>query len=313
VKAYYLKENYKIYGSIRSFSSGYVKLRANNFGYLKDLRSELQTISDESSVDSARRITRAPNPNRILCLVKRIFTIYGESDLDAKINQMNDLLSEDIWRENQEMGDRAKIALDKLLRNEYLGEEVFCIDEFFIKEGISLEGLRAEDLTSKIESCQSFYREKFLDLQENLKEWNEEKNNLLLQEEERYNLLLQEEEFNKDKGKQPDLSLHPYYISEDGNTSKITQKEDFNLINYDKPESSKMLLTDSSNLQEFCVNDELPFNLANKRKFSDFNGLDICDEGKILKKVKISHNTSSLLDDFADISCEPLDIIDFDG
>jgi hypothetical protein len=96
VKAYYLKENYKIYGSIRSFSSGYVKLRANNFGYLKDLRSELQTISDESSVDSARRITRAPNPNRILCLVKRIFTIYGESDLDAKINQMNDLLSEDI-------------------------------------------------------------------------------------------------------------------------------------------------------------------------------------------------------------------------
>ena len=83
------------------------------------------------------------------------------------------------------MGDRAKVALDKMLRHEALeGEEAFCIDNFFIKEGISLDGLRLEDLRSKIETCQSFYTHKFSDLQEKLNEWNEEKNNMLLQREE---------------------------------------------------------------------------------------------------------------------------------
>ena len=71
---------------------------------------------------------------------------------------------------------------------------------------------------------------------------------------------------------------------------------------------------DSSEQIGFYVIHELNFNcLENKkRKFSEINGLDLCDENKIVKKTKINHNTS-LLDDFADISCEPLDIIDLDG
>jgi hypothetical protein len=126
---------------------------------------------------------------------------------------------------------------------------------------------------------------------------------------------LEQEEFNK--GKQPDSSLHPSYnISEDIYTSKITKKEDFNLIKSDKLNSSEILITHtgSSEQKGFCGNDELIFNsLENKkRKFSEFNELDLCDEDKIVKKLKINHNTS-LLDDYADISCEPLDIIDFDG
>lgn len=266
-----------ILGSTRSFSSGNVKLKANTFISIKDLTSNLQA---ESSADAARRITRIPNPNRIACLVRRIYTIFIESDLDTKINNMNDLLREDFWAENRDMGDRAKVALDKMLRHEVLeGEEAFCVDNFFNKEGISLEGLRLEDLRTKIETCQNFYTHKYSDLEEKLKEWNEEKNNLLLQ---------RDEEQEKDKGKEPDYSLHPSY-----NLSQDSKKEDF------KFNSSQIFYTDSSNL-------------ANKRKFSEFNGLDICDEGKIIKKAKITHN-SSLLDDYADISCEPLDIIDFDG
>jgi hypothetical protein len=275
LKANYLKDNYIIYGSKRSFSSGNVKLRANTFKSIKDFTSQLQAVAEESSAETARRITRNPNPNRVSCLVKRIFTISSEYDLDTKINNMNDLLLESFWTENQEMGDRAKIALDKLLRHEILeGEEAFCIDSFFITEGISLEGLRLEDLRSKIETCQNFYIEKFSELQENLKEWNEEKNNLLLQQEEsnkqKNNLLLQQEESDIDKGKQPDYNLHPSYLF-------------FNSLT------------------------------NNKRKFSEFNDIDPCDEGKIIKKAKFSHDTSCLLDDFADISCEPLDIIDLDG
>jgi hypothetical protein len=69
------------------------------------------------------------------------------------------------------MGDKAKIALEKMLRHENLDEqEVFCVDDFFTKEGISLEGLRLEDLRSKIETCQNFYTHKFLELQEKLNE-----------------------------------------------------------------------------------------------------------------------------------------------
>ena len=266
------KEIKNIYSGLKSrrfFSSDNVKLKASIYTSIKDLTSNLQA---ESSADAARRITRNPNPNRIASLVRRIYVILIESDLDLKINKMNDLLQESFWAENRDMGDRAKVALDKMLRHEVLeGEEVFCIDDFFIKEGISLEGLRLEDLRSKIETCQNFYTEKYSDLEEKLKEWNEEKNNLLLEQEE-----------SNDKGKQPDFSLHPsYYISQDINSNSITQKDDFNL-------------------------------LTNKRKFSDFNGLDPCDEGKIVKKAKITHNTS-LLDDYADVSCEPLDIIDLDG
>jgi hypothetical protein len=78
-------------GYTRSFCSGNVKLKANNFGYLKDLTSNLQA---ESSAEAARRITRVPNPNRIAGLVRRIFTIYMENDLDTKINNLQDLLSE---------------------------------------------------------------------------------------------------------------------------------------------------------------------------------------------------------------------------
>jgi hypothetical protein len=67
------------------------------------------------------------------------------------------------------MGDKAKCALDKMLRHEVLeGEEAFHVDEFFLKEGISLEGLRLEDLRSKIETCQNFYTHKFSELQEKL-------------------------------------------------------------------------------------------------------------------------------------------------
>lgn len=316
VRSNQLIKKYRIFGSTRSFSSGNVgysrsfssgnvKLRAKAYVSLKDLTSNLQA---ESSADAARRITRTPNPNRIACLVRRIYTIFIESDLDTKINNMNDLLSDSIWTENQEMGDRAKIAIDKMLRHEVLeGEEVFCADNFFIKEGISLEGLRLEDLTSKIETCQSFYRDKYSELQERLNDWNVEKNNLLLQQ--------QEEESNKDKGKQPDYSLHPSYNrSEDINLSKI-YPEDFNLIKSGSLNSNQIIYTQTGSYKEFSVNDdELIFNCSanKKRKFSDINDLDLCDEGKIIKKAKITHNTS-LLDDFADISCEPLDIIDLDG
>jgi len=298
-----LKKNSWIMGSTRSFCSGNVKLKANAYESIKDLTSNLQA---EASADAARRITRRPNPNRIECLVRRIYTIYREGDLDAKIDKMNDLLLENIWTENQEMGDRAKVALEKMLRNEILqGEEAFYVDNFFINEGISLEGLRLSDLRFKIETCQDFYTQKYSELQEKLNEWNEEKNNLLLQQE--------EEELNKEKGKEPDYSLHPSYnISEDINSDNITQKEDIKPGNL---KNSQILFrqTDSSEQKEFCGNDELNLNnLANKRKFSDLNGTDLCDEGKIIKKAKITHNTS-LLDDYADISCEPLDIIDFDG
>ena len=134
---------------------------------------------------------------------------------------------------------------------------------------------------------------------------------MLLQREE------EQEESNKDKGKQPDYSLHPSYnISEDINTSKNTKKEDFYLTKSDKLDSSEIILTlaGSSEQKGFCGNDELNFNCLenNKRKIFELNGLDPSDEGKIVKKAKITHNTS-LLDDYADISCEPLDIIDFDG
>jgi hypothetical protein len=66
------------------------------------------------------------------------------------------------------MGDKAKIALDKMLKHEVLGEEVFDVDNFFLEEGISLEGLRLEDLRSKIETCQNFYSHKYSELQEKL-------------------------------------------------------------------------------------------------------------------------------------------------
>ena len=52
-------------------------------------------------------------------MVRRIYTIYIEKDLDTKINNMNDLLLENFWIENQEMGDRAKIALDKMLNMKF--------------------------------------------------------------------------------------------------------------------------------------------------------------------------------------------------
>ena len=271
VRSHHLKKKKNsTLGYSRSFSSGNVKLRANNFEYIKDLTSNLQA---ESSADAARRITRVPNPNRIAGLVRRIYTIYMENDLETKINNMNDLLSESFWTENQDMGKSAKFALDKMLRHEVLeGEEAFYVDNFFIKEGISLEGLRLEDLRSKIETCQDFYIQKYTELQEKLNIWVEEKNSLLIQ---------QQEESNIDKGKQPDYSFHPSYdISSDICPNKA--------------------------LQMFS-------GLAiKKRKFSDLNGSDLCDDGKILKKAKITDN-SSLLDDFADVSCEPLDIIDFDG
>lgn len=269
---HFIKKKNSTLGYSRSFSSGNVKLRANNYEYIKDLTSNLQA---ESSADAARRITRVPNPNRIAGLVRIIYTIYMENDLETKINNMNDLLSESFWTENQDMGESAKFALDKMLRHEVLeGEEAFYVDNFFIKEGISLEGLRLEDLRSKIETCQDFYIQKYTELQEKLNIWVEEKNSLLIQQQE-------QEDSNIDKGKQPDYSFHPSYdISSDIYPNKV--------------------------LQMFS-------GLAiKKRKFSDLNGSDLCDDGKILKKAKITDN-SSLLDDFADVSCEPLDIIDFDG
>jgi hypothetical protein len=129
--------------------------------------------------------------------------------------------------------------------------------------------------------------------------------------------LEREEEYSKDKGKEPDYSLHPTYnLSEDINNSKIYIKEDFNLIKSNNFKNGQKLLTYpcSSEQQGFCGNSELDLNsLGNKkRKFSDFNDTDHYDEGKILKKVKIADN-SSLIDDYADVSCEPLDIIDLDG
>lgn len=283
-----LKKRYTSYVSSRSFCSSNVKFKAKTFVSIKDLTSNLQA---ESSADAARRINTNPNPNRIACLVRRIYTIFIERDLDTKINNMNDLLLENIWTENQEMGDKAKIALDKMLRHEVLeGEEVFDVDNFFLEEGISLEGLRLEDLRSKIETCQNFYSHKYSELQEKLNIWNEEKNNLLLQ---------QDEEYNKDKGKEPDYSLHPSYNrSEIINNNNMTKKDDFLFIKSDK----------------LNYTDELDFNCldSKKRNIYQINGLDICDEGKIVKKAKTSHNTS-LVDDYADISCEPLDIIDLDG
>jgi hypothetical protein len=259
-------------GYTRSFCSGNVKLKANNFGYLKDLTSNLQA---ESSAEAARRITRVPNPNRIAGLVRRIFTIYMENDLDTKINNLQDLLSESFWTENQEMGDSAKIALEKMLRHEVLeGEEAFYVDNFFIKEGISLEGLRLEDLRSKIETCQDFYIQKYTELQEKLNVLVEEKNSLLMLEQE-------QEESNNDKGKQPDYGFyHSCDISHEVYPNKVFQT--FNRL------------------------------AIKKRKLSDLNGSDLCDEDKILKKAKITDN-SSLLDDYADVSCEPFDIMDLDG
>jgi hypothetical protein len=88
---YLKKKKYIFLGSSRSFCSGNVKLRANTLGSIKDLTSNLQA---ESSADAARRITRNPNPNRIACLVRRIYSIYREDDLDTKINSMTNLLSE---------------------------------------------------------------------------------------------------------------------------------------------------------------------------------------------------------------------------
>jgi hypothetical protein len=299
-----LKKKNIFFVSTRSFCSGNVKLNANTLGSIKDLTSNLQA---ESSADAARRITRNPNPNRIVCLVKRIYTIFIESDLDTKINNMDNLLSENFWTENQEMGDKAKIALEKMLRHEVLeGEEAFHVDNFFIKEGISLEGLRLEDLRAKIENCQNFYTQKYSDLQEKLKEWKEEKNNLLLEE---------EEENSKDKGKQPDYSLHPSYnVSEDINSSKTNQKEGFYFIKTSNLNSSEILYTQTgcSDHKEFYDNYEFNYLANKKRKFSDFNDTDQYDEGKIIKKAKITDN-SSIIDDYADISCEPLDIIDLDG
>jgi hypothetical protein len=130
-------------------------------------------------------------------------------------------------------------------------------------------------------------------------------------------LLLQEEESNKDKGKQPDYSVHPSYNkSEDINYKKISSQDDFNLTNTGNLNSNKILYEDtySSEKKGFFNNDKLNFNCleSKKRKFSEFNEEDLFDEGKIIKKAKISHN-SSLIDDFADVSCEPLDIIDLDG
>jgi hypothetical protein len=117
----------------------------------------------------------------------------------------------------------------------------------------------------------------------------------------------QEEESNKDKGKQPDYSLH--YSN---NYSQDINNKDFKSNNL---KTNEILYTNIGLYKQKGVydNDNLSFNcLENKRKFSDINGLDIYDEGKIVKKAKIYHNTS-LLDDYADISCEPLDIIDLDG
>jgi len=269
---HFIKKRNTYLGYTRSFSTSNVKLKANNYGYLKDLASNLQA---ESSADAARRITRVPNPNRIAGLVRRIFTIYTEDDLDTKINNTHDLLSESYWTENQEMGDKAKIALDKMLRHEVLeGEEAFYVDNFFIKEGISLEGLRLEDLRSKIETCQDFYTQKYTELQEKLNVWIEEKNSLLMLQQE-------QEEGSNDKGKQPDYGFtHSCDISHDVYPNKIFQI--FSRLG------------------------------IKKRKFSDLNGSNLCDEGKIIKKAKITDN-SSLLDDFADVSCEPMDIMDLDG
>jgi hypothetical protein len=112
-------------------------------------------------------------------------------------------------------------------------------------------------------------------------------------------LLQQDEEYNKDKGKEPDYSLHPSYnISEIINNNNITKKDDFLFIKSD-------LLDYTDKLDFKCLE-------SKKRKIYEINDLDVYDEGKIVKKTKTSHNTS-LLDDYADISCEPLDIIDFDG
>jgi hypothetical protein len=126
-----------------------------------------------------------------------------------------------------------------------------------------------------------------------------------------------EEEYSKDKGKEPDYSLHPSYnISENINYSKIFQKEDSYLIKSSNLNTSQILSTQTGTYEhkEFCDNHELNFNyLANKkRKFSDFNDTGLYDEGKIIKKAKITDNTS-IIDDYADLSCEPLDIIDLDG
>jgi hypothetical protein len=92
VRSNYLKKKSKFIISSRSFCSGNIKLKANTFESIKDLTNNLKA---ESSADAARRITRNPNPNRIRCLVKRIFSIFIESDLDTKINSMDNLLSED--------------------------------------------------------------------------------------------------------------------------------------------------------------------------------------------------------------------------
>lgn len=86
-----LKKKSRVLGYTRFFSTSSVKLRAKTFVSLKDLTSNLQA---ESSADAARRITRNPNPNRIASLVRRIYTIYIESDLETKIDKMNDLLRE---------------------------------------------------------------------------------------------------------------------------------------------------------------------------------------------------------------------------
>jgi hypothetical protein len=90
IRPFHLKKNTS-FGYSRSFCSSHVKYKANTFVSIKDLISNLQA---ESSADAARRITRAPNPNRIACLVRRIYTIFIENDLDTKINNMSDLLSE---------------------------------------------------------------------------------------------------------------------------------------------------------------------------------------------------------------------------
>ena len=86
-----LKNIYINYVTSRSFCSSNVKLRAKTYVSIKDLTSNLQA---ESSEDAARRINTNPNPNRIACLVRRIYTIFIERDLDTKINNMNDLLRE---------------------------------------------------------------------------------------------------------------------------------------------------------------------------------------------------------------------------
>jgi len=86
-----IKRKSSILGFSRSFCSGNVKLKSNTFIPRDDLTSNLQA---ESSAEAASRITRIPNPNRIAGLVKRIYTIFIENDLDTKINNMNDLLLE---------------------------------------------------------------------------------------------------------------------------------------------------------------------------------------------------------------------------